>query len=101
MNANRSKRYTDAERKEILDFIESRGRGGQTAAVKKYGVTPATIAAWKRKAGVSAMSTAASGGVSKQLKALKEMMKILTDIEVLEVKLSKLNQAYTKTKGTL
>ena len=45
----KAKRYTDAQKKEILDFIEAKGRGGQTIAVKKFKVTAATIGSWKKK----------------------------------------------------
>ena len=38
-----AKRYSEAQRSEILSFIEKynaeHGRGGQTAAVKKFGTT--------------------------------------------------------------
>lgn len=48
-------RYTDSQKKEILKFIEDynakNGRGGQSAAVKKYKVTPLSIGAWLKKAG--------------------------------------------------
>ena len=58
-------RYTDAQKKEILDFINqynsTNGRGGQSAAAKKFGVTPITLSAW----------TKASGGGKAQAKAKK------------------------------
>ena len=48
-----AKRYTEDQKTDILAFIEKfnaeNGRGGQTAAVKKYGVTPLTRAAWSKK----------------------------------------------------
>jgi hypothetical protein len=50
-----AKRYTEEQRTEILAFIEKfnaeNGRGGQTAAVKKYKVTPLTLSAWSKKTG--------------------------------------------------
>jgi hypothetical protein len=36
----------------ILNFNEKNGRGGQSAAAKKYKVTPITISNWLKKAGV-------------------------------------------------
>lgn len=58
-------RYTDAQKKEILDFINqynaTNGRGGQSAAAKKFGVTPITLSAW----------TKASGGGKAQAKVKK------------------------------
>jgi len=49
-------RYTDAQKKEIVNFVaqynQTNGRGGQSAASKKYKVTPLTISAWLKAAGV-------------------------------------------------
>ncbi|MBL9152325.1 MAG: hypothetical protein JNK37_07570 [Verrucomicrobiales bacterium] len=36
----------------ITDFNKANGRGGQTAAAEKYGVTQLTISKWLKKAGV-------------------------------------------------
>ncbi|MCB1235614.1 MAG: hypothetical protein KDM91_11130 [Verrucomicrobiae bacterium] len=36
----------------ILDYNKANGRGGQTVAAKKYGISPITIGAWLKKAGV-------------------------------------------------
>jgi transposase-like protein len=48
-------RYTDAQKKEVVDFVaqynSSKGRGGQSAAAKKFKVTPLTIAAWIKASG--------------------------------------------------
>ena len=44
------KRYTDAKKREIvqfvLDFDAKNGRGGQAAAKKKYGANPISIKKW-------------------------------------------------------
>lgn len=52
------KRYTEEQKSEILSFIEKfnteNGRGGQTAAVKKFKVTPMTLSAWNKKSGKKA-----------------------------------------------
>ncbi len=49
------KRYTDQEKSDIFAFIEKHnaenGRGGQTVAIKKFGVTAASLAAWSKKSG--------------------------------------------------
>ena len=51
-------RYTDAQKKEIVDFVAkynaTNGRGGQSAASAKYKVTPLTISGWLKSAGVKA-----------------------------------------------
>lgn len=49
--ATKGKRYSEAEKSEILAFIEKQGRGGQTAASKKFGVSPLTLSSWRKKSG--------------------------------------------------
>jgi hypothetical protein len=50
-------RYTPEQKKEIVEYVqqynEANGRGGQSAAVSKFKVTPITIGAWLKAAGVS------------------------------------------------
>lgn len=49
-------RYSAAQKQEVVDFVKqhnsAKGRGGQSAAAKKFKVTPLTIAAWLKSAGV-------------------------------------------------
>lgn len=49
------KRYTEEQKSEILAFIEKynadNGRGGQTVAIKKFGVTAASLSSWGKKSG--------------------------------------------------
>ena len=50
-------RYSDAQKKEVVDFVIQynlkNGRGGQSVASKKFKVTPLTISAWIKAAGVA------------------------------------------------
>jgi len=50
----RGKRYTLQEKAEVLDFVdrynEEHGRGGQTAATKKYQLSPLSISSWRKQA---------------------------------------------------
>jgi transposase-like protein len=50
-------RYTAEEKKNIVDFVVSHnlanGRGGQSAASKKFKVTPLTISAWLKASGAA------------------------------------------------
>ena len=94
-----AKRYSASEKKAILDFITKQGRGGQTKAVAKYGVTAATIASWKRKDGGSAIKTAKGG--SKELRAVEELASLLKEIANTEATLEKLKKAYQKAKSKL
>jgi hypothetical protein len=52
--AKKGKRYSDAEKAEILGFIEKQGRGGATLAAKKFGISPLTLTNWKKAAGKGA-----------------------------------------------
>lgn len=50
-------RYTDAQKKEIVDFATSHnvvnGRGGQSAASNKFKVSPISVAAWMKGSGAT------------------------------------------------
>ena len=101
MANKKAKRYTDAEKQEILSFIEAQGRGGQTKAIKKYKVTAATIGAWKRKAGgVSAPRKRNTGG-SKELRVIAELKSLLEEIAKTETKLDDLRKRYKKVKARI
>jgi hypothetical protein len=49
-------RYSDAKKQEVVGFVlkhnSAKGRGGQSAAARKFKITPLTIAAWLNNAGV-------------------------------------------------
>jgi hypothetical protein len=85
-------RYTDEQKKNIVDFVVSHnlanGRGGQSAASKKFKVGPITIAAWLKKSGAKAKvakvtnvtkvaakkgSTAAPAGLAAKVASLVEI----------------------------
>ena len=48
-------RYSDALKQQVVEFVNkhnsSKGRGGQSAAAKKFKITPLTIATWLKGAG--------------------------------------------------
>lgn len=71
-------RYTPEQKKEIVDFVlkynEAKGRGGQSAAVSKFKVTPITIGAWLKAAGVS-KKKGKTANASKPAKAKKNAAK--------------------------
>jgi len=43
---NTGKRYSEAERKKILAFVEKRGRGGISAATREFGVSYIALRRW-------------------------------------------------------
>ena len=97
----KAKRYSDAEKKEILSFIDKQGRGGQTKAVTKYGVTAATIASWRKKSGASPVTSGSNGGGSKELEAVEELARLLKEIATTEAHLDKLKKLYDKAKAKI
>ena len=50
-------RYDQKTKNEVVSFIKKynkeNGRGGQSAAVKKFSINPITIRSWMEKAGVA------------------------------------------------
>lgn len=74
-------RYSDDLKKQIVDFVETynsqNGRGGQSAATKKFKVTPLTIATWLKAAGVKKPARKATQAVAK--KAAKKAGKKAAD----------------------
>lgn len=93
------KRYSASEKKAILDFITKQGRGGQTKAVAKFGVTAATIASWRLRDGGSGVKTAK--GASKELRAVEELARLIKEISTVEARLEKLKKSYQKAKAKL
>ncbi len=53
----KGKRYSVEEKQEIIDYVAQinaeKGRGGQTEASKKFGVSPLTISTWIKKGGAT------------------------------------------------
>jgi len=67
----KGKRYTPAEKKEIVDFIleynAKNGRGGQMRAFEKWGVSQITIASWLKKAGSKPAATSTTAPAAKKV----------------------------------
>lgn len=72
-------RYSDAQKNEIVSFVvqynTKNGRGGQSAAAKKFKVTPLTISAWLKAAGVAKAGKAAPKKAAKKTKTAKAVKK--------------------------
>jgi hypothetical protein len=56
-------RYSAKQKKEVIDFVKAynstKGRGGQSAATRKFNITPLTISGWLKAAGVKSPQRAA------------------------------------------
>jgi transposase-like protein len=110
----KGKRYTAEEKNEILGFVEKHnsenGRGGQSAASKKYGISQLSIASWLKNAGSVASSkrgrkavAGAKGAVSKGSfsKKLNELSAVAAQIDKAEADLAKLRTKFNSLKAGL
>ena len=104
---SKARRYTPSQKEEILAFIKKAGRGGQTKAVAKFGVTAATLSNWKKRAigpakapTRSARATRAAG-VSRELRAVEELRGLLKELAAAEARVAKLKAAYARAKAKL
>lgn len=110
----KGKRYTAEEKNEILGFVEKHnaenGRGGQSAAAKKFGISQLSIASWLKSSGVAASAkrgrkgaAVAKGAVSKGSfsKKLNELSAIANQIDKAEAELAKLRAKFNSLKAGL
>lgn len=110
--ATKGKRYSESEKAEILEFVNQQGRGGASAAVKKYGVSPLTISTWRKTSGAAPRATAKAVSSAERDDVLRllagkgfkivRMANVLTG-EILEEKIDpkieKLNLKFESLKG--
>lgn len=104
----KGKRYSTAEKQEVLDYVASvdsdKGRGGVAAAARKFGITPLTITAWKKRFGTDAsspspaVSKGASRGATAQSRTLHRLAAILDELESHKTKIATLEKEYAKLK---
>ena len=71
-------RYTPEEKQVVIDFANAfnaeHGRGGMTAAARKFNITPLTVSAWLAKAaGVSKAKAPASDDTAALLKKIAKL----------------------------
>lgn len=110
-------RYTDEQKKEVVDFAvaynAANGRGGQSKAASKFKISPLTVVAWLKAAGVKggakkstskvakaakAAKPAVSGGIDAKLTALLALSK---EIAKAEADLAKLVSKFSAAKAAL
>ena len=101
--ASKGKRYSEQERAKILAFVDKtnalKGRGGITAASKKFGVTPLSISSWMKRVGASSTARRhASGNFTDNLRRLAELHEA---IAVKETELIHLRREYSTLKKKL
>lgn len=110
INAAKGRRYTAKEKADIIAFVDKvntdKGRGGQSAASKKYKISPLTISSWIRSGAGSGVSTAVSGkggaGVAGPIgKKLSKLQELHDQIARAEKELTKLKSQFDSLKSSL
>ena len=114
----KGKRYTPEEKKDIVAFIQSHnatnGRGGQSAASKKYGISPISLGTWvKASEGTSKAIPSKRGRKLGSLNKTKgslsigysaklgEISKLANEIDKKETEIAKLVAKFQKLKLAL
>lgn len=99
----RGKRYTPAEKNTIIAFVESHnaanGRGGQSAAAKKFGVSQLTVSGWLKGAGVSGRGK--SSGKGSMQNKLATLLTLGQEIAKLDKELSSKRAKFEAIKSSL
>ena len=97
---SRGRRYTPAQREEVLHYIahvnREKGRGGQLAAHRKFGIALLTLKLWmKHGPGVDAHPSASH---EETTQALHQLASLSKKIGTLEDKLSRMRYDYERLK---
>ncbi len=103
LNAAKGRRYTAKEKAEILEYVaqvnQEKGRGGQSAAAKKFKISPLTISSWIRSGvGPAAVSGSVSGPIGKKLAKLQALH---DQIQRAEKELARMKSEFNSLKGSL
>lgn len=107
--ASKGKRYTAEEKQQIVDFVNKHnaasGRGGATAASKKFGVSQLTVASWLKISGADKVGNGRKGGKSaaagKRSGVLAELSKLDGVIAAKRKELDALEARFQKLKANL
>jgi hypothetical protein len=108
INAAKGRRYSTKEKADIIAFVDKvnadKGRGGQSAASKKYKISPLTISSWIR-AGVGGGGSLVKGGAASVAgpigKKLSKLQALHDQIARAEKDLAKLKIQFNSLKSAL
>ena len=108
VNTAKGRRYTTSEKADILAFVDKvnaqKGRGGQSAASKKFKISPLTISSWIRSGvgGVGLSKMPAGGRISGPIgKKLAKLQALHDQISRAENDLAKMKTQFNALKGSL
>ena len=105
--ASKGKRYTDDEKQRIVAFVhqinQEKGRGGLTAAAKKFGVSALTVGAWLKASGEAGSAGSKNSGKvpSGRNRILDQLAALDREITMKRSELVKLEAAFQKLKAKL
>ncbi|MFD2255348.1 hypothetical protein ACFSSA_01550 [Luteolibacter algae] len=101
----RGKRYTPEEKGKVVSFVSdynaANGRGGQSAAAAKFGISQLTIATWLKNAGLSSGRGSSAGGKGSMQNKLSTMLSLGQEIESLERELNAKRTKFDALKASL
>ena len=107
VNAAKGRRYTAKEKADIIAYVDKinaeKGRGGQSAASKKYKISPLTISSWIRS-GAGGGGAIVSGGAAVAGpigKKLSKLQALHDQIARAEKDLAKLKVQFNALKSAL
>jgi transposase-like protein len=107
VNSAKGRRYSAKEKAEIVAFVDKvnadKGRGGQSAASKKFKISPLTISSWIRAGvgGGETVATASASGAGPIGKKLSKLQALHDQIARTEKELSKMKAQFNALKSAL
>ncbi|MEN8773687.1 MAG: hypothetical protein ABF380_08820 [Akkermansiaceae bacterium] len=105
MASRKGKRYTSAQKAEVLNWVNDynakHGRGGVANASKQFGITQLTIHNWVRQGGAAMGSGSRHRVTPNHSGILRELADLLDQITERESELSGLRQRYDTLRKKL
>jgi len=105
MANKKGKRYTAAEKAEVLNWVNDynvkHGRGGVANASKDFGITQLTIHNWVRQGGAAMSSGSGTRVAPNHAGILRQLADLLDDITKRETDLAKLRKEYDNLRKKL
>lgn len=102
---SKGRRYTEEEKANIIAQVEkvnaSKGRGGQTAAAKKFGISMLTISNWMKKSPAAAKRGTGKSKSKSVNGALAKLAGLHSQIEAKQKEIAKLRQQFDVVKRSL
>lgn len=99
-----ARRYNESEKQEILRFVQKvnseKGRGGVTAAVKKFGISPITVNSWMKSRRDEWFSVPLAKTAS-QVEVFQRLAELHSNIEAKQSELDEMQKEYDALKSRI